>query len=307
MMIKLSKFNWILCFALPLFFMACGDDDTDPAPQSIVEIATSDDQFSTLVSALERVDLVSFLQENGPFTVFAPNNAAFTAANIDLSTLSDEELEEVLLYHMISGVKIDAASIQDGQTYATTAAKTGPGDNQLSLLIEKSNGAVSLNKTIKVSTADVEASNGVIHIIDNLLLPLDVVGHAQANDSFTELVTSLGNASLVSTLQGDGPFTVFAPLNSAFTAITSTTENLTTDQLSKVLLYHVVSGNNRKEDLSDGAVMSLNDETTFTVDVSEPVTITDAEGNTSEVVLPNVQATNGVIHVLNAVIIPGNL
>jgi len=309
-MIKLSKFNWILIFALPLFLMACGDDDdAEPEPQSIVEIAAADGQFSTLVAALTRVDLVSVLEGDGPFTVFAPTNAAFTASGVNLDNLSDEALTEVLLYHVL-GAKVNAADIADGQTYVTTAATTGPGDNQLSVLIEKENGNVSLNGAVNVTSADVEATNGVIHIVDDVILPLDVVGHASANSSFTSLVSTLGAASgdLVPTLQGAGPFTVFAPLNSAFDAISTTTATLDADQLSKVLLYHVVSGNVRSTDLSDGMmVTSLNSDVTFTVNIDGSVTLTDISGNTSTVVLTDVQATNGVIHVLDAVIIPDNL
>lgn len=309
-MMKFSKLSWIFILALPLFFAACGnDDDADPEPQSIVEIAAGDDQFSTLVDALTRVGLVSVLEGSGPFTVFAPTNDAFTASGVDLSALTDEQLTEVLLYHVL-GAEITSSAIQEGQTYTTTAANTAPGDNQLSLLIEKTGSAVQLNGSVNVTTADVDATNGVIHIIDDVLLPLDVVGHAIANSNFSSLVTTLGAASgdLVTTLQTAGPFTVFAPLNSAFDAISATTATLDADQLAKVLLYHVVSGNVRSTALSNGQVVeSLNDGLTFTVNIDGSVTITDANGGTSTVILTDVQGTNGVIHVLDAVIIPSNL
>lgn len=313
MMIKLSKFNWILFFALPLFFMACGSDDDTADPQSIVEIATGDDQFSTLVAALTRVNLVSVLEGDGPFTVFAPTNAAFTASGINIDNLSDAELTEVLLYHVLAA-NVPASAIAEGQTYATTATTTGPGDTQLSILIEKSAaGAVTLNGSVSVTTADVTATNGVIHIINDVLLPLDVVGHASANSNFTSLVTSLGTATgdLVATLQTDGPFTVFAPLNSAFDAVSTVTAGLDADQLAKVLLYHVASGNVRSSDLSNGMeVTSLNSDVKFTVNIDGSVTLTDVSTITegvSTVVLTDVQATNGVIHVLDAVIVPDNL
>ncbi|MFT5385176.1 MAG: transforming growth factor-beta-induced protein, partial [Saprospiraceae bacterium] len=284
MMMKFSKLSWIFILALPLFFAACGnDDDADPEPQSIVEIAAGDDQFSTLVDALTRVGLVSVLEGSGPFTVFAPTNDAFTASGVDLSALTDEQLTEVLLYHVL-GAEITSSAIQEGQTYTTTAANTAPGDNQLSLLIEKTGSAVQLNGSVNVTTADVDATNGVIHIIDDVLLPLDVVGHAIANSNFSSLVTTLGAASgdLVTTLQTAGPFTVFAPLNSAFDAISATTATLDADQLAKVLLYHVVSGNVRSTALSNGQVVeSLNDGLTFTVNIDGSVTITDANGGTS--------------------------
>lgn len=311
---KKSIFNlgWILLLALPLFFTACdNDDDTPeptPQPQNIVEIAAGDENFSTLVSALQRVNLVSVLEGDGPFTVFAPTNAAFSALGVDLNNISDEDLTEILLYHVL-GAEVPSSDIAAGQTYVTTAATTGPGGNQLSMLIEKSSTGVSINGNINVTTADIDATNGVIHVVDAVILPLDVVGHAAANSAFTELVGALGAASgdLVSVLQGDGPFTVFAPLNSAFEEISDVVATLNEDQLAKVLTYHVVAGNVRSGALTDGMEVATVNTETFTVNIGSTVTITDAGGNNSTVILTDVQATNGVIHVIDKVIIPNNL
>ena len=301
-----------LAFALIVPFTSCDDDSSDepPPPQSIVEIATSDAQFSTLVAALDRVGLVSVLEGSGPFTVFAPTDAAFQAAGVtDLNAFSDAELREILLYHVL-GAEVFSADIADGQTYVTTAAETGPGGTQLSMLIEKSASGVSINGAINVATADVDATNGVIHIIDNVILPLDVVGHAAANSNFTSLVSTLGAASgdLVNVLSGDGPFTVFAPLNSGFDAIANVTADLDADQLAAVLTYHVVGGNVVSNTLSDGlSVETINTENiTFNID-GGTVTITDTNGGVVTVVLTDVQATNGIIHVLDNVLIPTNL
>lgn len=303
--------NLFLAFALIVPFTSCSDDDstTTPEPQSIVEIAVSDSQFSTLVSALDRVGLVSVLEGNGPFTVFAPTNAAFQAAGIDLNALSDEALTEVLLYHVL-GAEVFSGDLADGQTYATTAATTGPGDTQLSILIEKSASGVKINNAANVITADVDATNGVIHIVDAVILPLDVVGHAAANSEFTSLVGALGAASgdLVTVLSGEGPFTVFAPVNSAFEAIAPVTAGLTAEQLAKVLTYHVVAGNVESSTLSDGlSVATVNGEN-ITVNINgSNVTITDTNGGTVTVVLTDVQATNGIIHVIDNVLIPTDL
>lgn len=311
----MKKFSFLHALVLALLFSvpftSCSDDeDTTPDPQSIVEIATSDDQFSTLVEALTRVDLVSVLEGDGPFTVFAPTNDAFTALGVDLSTISDEALSEILLYHVL-GANIASTDLQDGQTYATTAATTGPDANQLSVLIEKSTAGVKVNNAANVTTADVTATNGVIHIVDAVITPLDVVGHAAANSSFTSLVSTLGAASgdLVTVLSGDGPFTVFAPVNSAFDAIASTTAGLDADQLAKVLTYHVASGNVRSDALSNGMMVeTVNGGETFTVNIDgSTVTLTDSNGDAATVLLTDVQATNGVIHVLDSVIIPSNL
>jgi transforming growth factor-beta-induced protein len=308
---KLLKLSWIFFLALPLFITSCDDDDTtDPEPQSIVEIASDDAQFSDLVTALDRAGLVSTLEGTGPFTVFAPTNAAFAAAGIDVNTIDVNVLTEVLLYHVL-GADIASTDLGEGQTYASTAAAAGPNGTQLSVLIEKSGNSVKLNNAVDVTTADVDASNGTIHIINGVLLPLDVVGHASANSNFTELVGALGAASgdLVATLQTDGPFTVFAPLNSAFADIQSTVDGLDADQLSKVLLYHVAAGNVTSDLVTDGmTVTSLNNDITFTANVSDGVvTLTDVSGNVATVVLTDVQGTNGVIHVIDKVIIPNNL
>ncbi|MFK8009786.1 MAG: fasciclin domain-containing protein, partial [Saprospiraceae bacterium] len=205
-----------------------------------------------------------------------------------------------------------SGDLAEGQTYASTASTYGPAGTQLSILIEKNSaGNVVINGTTNVSTADVDATNGVIHIVDEVLMPLDIVGHASVNSNFTSLVGALAAADgdLVNVLKGDGPFTVFAPLNSAFAAIQSTVDDLTTEQLSKVLTYHVASGNNRSDTLSDGMeVPTVNTPEKFTVNISGGVvTLTDANGDTSKVLLTDVQAKNGVIHVLESVIIPGNL
>ena len=308
-----SIFGFLLVGILTFGFIACEKEpvEPDPEPQSIAQIAAGDEQFSTLVSALERVGLVSVLDNPGNFTVFAPTNAAFQALGVDLSTLSDEALTEILLYHVLGG-KVASTDLQTGQTYATTAAETGPGNTQLSILIEKNaSGNVTINGSAKVTAADVEATNGVIHIVDGVLLPLDVVGHASANSNFTQLVGALGaaNGDLVSTLQGDGPWTVFAPLNSAFETIAGTVATLSADQIASVLTYHVVAGANVvSSDLTDGMTVKTVQGEEFTVNIDgSNVTITDANGNSANVVLTDVQATNGVIHVLDAVIIPVNL
>jgi transforming growth factor-beta-induced protein len=306
-------FGFLLVGVLSFGFIACGEDETvdpQPEPQSIAEIAAGDEQFSTLVSALERVNLVSVLDDPGNFTVFAPTNAAFQALGVDLNTLSDEALTGILLYHVLGG-KVASTDLQNGQTYATTASETGPGDTQLSILIEKDASGVTVNGAAKVTTADVEATNGVIHIVDAVIMPLDVVGHAAANSNFSELVGALGaaNGDLVNVLSGDGPFTVFAPLNSAFAAISGTVAGLDADQLASVLTYHVVAGANVVSgSLTNGQVVTTVQGEDFTINIDgSNVSITDATGGTSNVVLANVQATNGVIHVLDAVIIPTNL
>ncbi len=305
----MKMYSSILMLALSLlFFSACDKDDeaTPDTTNTIIDVALADPQFSTLVSALERTNLVSTLQNNGPFTVFAPTNAAFVQLGVDLSTISDRELTDILLYHVLGG-QINSTDLAEGQTYATTASSTGPNANQLSILIERTPSGVTLNGDAMVLSADVEADNGVIHVIDKVLTPLDIIGHTSANSNFTSLVSALSNApgELVNVLSGTGPFTLFAPLHSAFEAIAGTVAGLTPEQLATVLTYHVIGGSNvRSTDFTDNMVVEAVNGQAFTISLGNGARITDQMGQTSEIILTDVQATNGVIHVLEKVLIP---
>ncbi len=292
-------------FILTIFagFQSCGDDEEVIEEKNIVGTATDDGRFTTLVAALSRTGLASTLEGDGPFTVFAPTDAAFTALGVNLDDLSDDELSGILLYHVF-GASIESKDLAEGQTYATTANTNGPGDKQLSILIEKTGTAVKLNNIANVTTADVAATNGIIHVVDAVLMPLDVVGHASANTSFTDLVGAVSSAGLVETLSGDGPFTVFAPVNSAFEDIALVVAGLTTEELSDILTYHVAAGNVVSEDLTDGMEVPTLNTGKFTVTLGDPVTITDASGATATVLLTDVQGTNGVIHVIDKVLLP---
>ena len=315
----MTKLNWLYAFAFVLVgslaFTACNNEDEemmeepDPEPQSIVDIVAGDDNFSDLAAALTRVDLIATLEGDGPFTVFAPDNDAFAASGIDVDAATDEELTDILLYHVL-GANIKSTDLTDNaQTYASTASTAGAEGTQVSLLAERAGSAVTLNGTINVKDADIEAENGTIHVIDNVLQPVDIVGAAIANSQFTTLVGALQDAEgdLVTALQADGPLTVFAPLNSAFAEIEDTVAGLDESQLASVLTYHVANGNVLSTQLTDGMMVETLQGEMFTVNLGETVTLTDANGGTSTVVLTDVQTTNGVIHVLDAVIIPTNL
>ncbi len=300
----MKKLSLMLLLLFGLFLTSCGDEDEpEVETNTIVDIAVGDAQFSTLVAALQRVDLVSTLQGDGPFTVFAPTNQAFDDLGVDLATISDADLTNILLYHVLGG-EVRSTDLADGQTYASTASTASPSGSGLSVLIEKGSG-VSLNGSANVTTADVIADNGVIHVIDSVITPLDVVGHAAANNNFTSLVSALGSApgDLVSVLSGDGPFTVFAPVNSAFDDISGVVAGLSGDQLATILTYHVVAGANvMSTDLTEGNVGTVAGQN-IGVDLSNGVQIQDATGASSTVILADVQATNGVIHVLDRVLI----
>lgn len=305
---KISRILFLLLIAVAGVTTSCSDDDDDaPAmPKDIATTAASDPQFSTLVAALTKANLVSVLQGDGPFTVFAPTNAAFNALLSDLGVsslndLSAEALTPILLNHVVPG-SFKSSDLETG--YVKTANASGPDDNAIDLLIEVG-GGVKLNKTINVTTADVQASNGIIHVIDKVILPTDVVDIAVNNANFTSLVGALSAASgdLVNVLKGDGPFTVFAPTNAAFDEIADVAAQLSEDELAEVLKYHVVSGNVLSSDLTNGMVVNTL-AGTFTVNISgSSVTLTDESGATVNVIATNVQGTNGVVHVIDKVLL----
>ncbi|MEM6397231.1 MAG: fasciclin domain-containing protein [Bacteroidota bacterium] len=314
---KLSFLSWALIGLMFVGFSACDDDDdnNEPELQTVTQTAVADAQFSTLVTLLERVDLdVTLNNANGTFTVFAPTNQAFQDANIDPTMLNDDELAEILNYHVINGAEIASTDLIEGQTYAPSNALTGPGDNALSLLVERSGTDVTVNGTADVVAADVRATNGVIHAIDDVLMPLDIVGHASANSNLSALVGQVVRqdvpGNIPDVLTNTNPITVFAPLNSAFMDIEDTVNGLMPAQIATVLTYHVITGlNARSEGLSNGQVVpTANVGQSITVNkVGEDVSIEDSTMTPANVELPNIQATNGVIHVLDKVLIPSNL
>ena len=279
-------------------------DFTLTAPVELVDIptvATNTGIHTALVAALTHADLVTTLQGDGPFTVFAPTDDAFAAAGIDLSTFDtpeeNETLVDILLYHVLEGA-VPSSAVTDGLTVTMfngdEATFTG-GFVGADLLIEDA----------IITGADVQASNGIIHVIDSVLsLPPDIVEAAQNTGVHDSLVAALTQANLVATLQGDGPFTVFAPTNDAFTAAGIDLSTFDTDDeiaaLSNILTYHVVSGSVMSSDLTDGmSANALNgDSLTFTVN-SDGVMVNDAN-----VTLADYKVTNGVIHIIDKVLMP---
>lgn len=278
------------------------------AEGDIVDVAAGIDDFSILVSALQKAELVEALQADGPFTVFAPTNQAFTdllnELNITAEQLLDHpQLKEVLLYHVVSG-KVMSTDLSNGMTPATLQGENISVDLMSGVMINKS----------KVTSADVSATNGVIHVIDKVLVPSsfkleqpkDIVDIALGNEDFSMLVALLQKADLVSTLQGDGPFTVFAPTNQAFEdlvkALNITPEELMAQpDLAKVLLYHVVPGKVMSGDLSDGMMAATVNGNSLKIDLSNGVMI-----NESKVTTADLEASNGVVHVIDKILVPAD-
>jgi len=275
---------------------ATADGGTAGAPaaglKDIVDTAVAAGSFKQLASALTTAGLVDALKGKGPFTVFAPTDDAFDAFEAEnpgvLAGLSKAELTAVLTYHVVSGAAVESGALKDEQVFVTL--------NGSPVLIDTT-GGVKVSDA-EVTTADVKASNGVIHVIDKIILPPadDIVETAIAAGMFTKLAGALTAADLVTTLKGDGPFTVFAPTDAAFGKLSAVP---TGDALKDVLLYHVVSGAVGSGDLEAGSVSTLLDGKSLTVSLTGGVKINDAK-----VTSANIIAKNGVIHVVDTVLVP---
>jgi transforming growth factor-beta-induced protein len=276
-------------------------DELTSAPQTIVDIAAADGRFTTLVQAVQAAGLADTLSGPGPFTVFAPTDEAF--AGLPEGTLegllaNPDSLREILLYHVVEGkvMAADAAGLEEAQTVSGQA-----------LRISAEDGQVMINDS-QVILPDIEASNGVIHVIDSVLLPegqATLVDAAVADGRFTTLATAIEAAGLVETLQGEGPFTVFAPTDEAFAKLPAGTldellkpENA--EQLRNLLLYHVVEGKvmaadvaalEEAETLSGGSIQISAE--------GDGVLINDAN-----IVTADLETSNGVIHVIDSVLMP---
>ena len=304
-----------IAMVLLLTFAACSDDDDNneiiPTQPNIVELAIATPELSSLVAALTAADLVDALNGDGPFTVLAPTNEAFAtflAAN-GFATLDDvpvELLTQVLLNHVISGNLTSTDLVTAGSGYSNTLASGAGNDTSMSIYFNTSNG-VMFNGTSTVSQADIAASNGVIHIVDAVIGLPTVVTFAAADPTFSTLVTALTvltpATNFVEILQGEGPFTVFAPTDEAFSALPAIPDE---EPLTQILLYHVVAGNIASANLTNPgnttAVTLQGEEITVTM---PEATITDADGNTDiGIIAVDVQAVNGVIHVINKVMLP---
>ena len=277
----------------------------------IVDTAVADGRFTTLVTAVTAAGLVDTLKGAGPFTVFAPTDEAF--AKLPAGTVENllkpenlETLKNVLLYHVVAGNVMAADVVTlDGKTADTVAGSA--------VNISVKDGNVFLNETVQVIITDIVTSNGVIHVIDAVLLPpaklADIVDTAVADGRFTTLVAAVTAAELVDTLKGEGPFTVFAPTDEAFAKLPAgTVENLlkpeNLETLKNVLLYHVVSGKVMAAD-----VVTLDGKMADTAFAGKSIAISVKDGKVYlnknvQVIITDIETTNGVIHVIDTVLLP---
>jgi uncharacterized surface protein with fasciclin (FAS1) repeats len=303
------RFRTLLAACTVALVAACGGND-DKGP-NIVEIAAANPNFSILVEAVTAAGLVDELSGPGPLTVFAPTNDAFALLLTELGItkaelLADEELlTQVLTYHVLAA-KVVAADVPLGKAISTVQGDIFKIDSVSADLIITD----GRNRTSKIIATDVMASNGVIHAIDKVLLPADkniVETALAAAPEFSILVEAVIAANLQGVLSGPGPLTVFAPTNAAFAALLTElgltkAQLLASPLLADVLKYHVVAGRVLKADVPVGAPITTVETGTFTVDAT--LAITDERARKSNIVATDVLASNGVIHVIDKVILP---
>ena len=269
--------------------------------KNIVETAVGAGQFNTLAAALEAAGLALALQAKGPFTVFAPTDEAF--AQIPEKTLQSllkpenkAALTRILTHHVVPG-RVAAADV--------IKLKNADALNGQRLPIHATDAGVTVAGSRVVKT-DIHCSNGIIHVIDSVMMPatLDIIETATKAGSFNTLAAALKAGGLIEALQGEGPFTVFAPTDGAFAALAEgTVESLLEPQnkhkLVAILEYHVVQGRVYSDQLENGGVPTLQG-SNIHVELSDR----GAFINQSRVTTADIQTTNGVIHVIDKVLLP---
>lgn len=298
--------------ALATALTGCGGSDDDPVP-NIAEVA-KEQGFNTLLTASTKAGIAGTLTDtNAQLTVFAPTDQAFTdlakrlgfadgTAMVD--ALPSGALQSILTYHVLGTKKLAADLSAAGATQATAYSFAGA---PARLAFDFTGGVKITDAALTVATVvtpNVPASNGVIHVIDKVLVPpgvLNIVQMAQANPLFSSLVNAVVAADLQATLSGSGPFTVFAPTNAAFGAAP---QNLTVPQLRTVLTYHVLAGQVLSTQIPFGPPVPTVAGQNLVFAAGTPPAIRDTTAALANIVAVDVRASNGVIHVIDKVLIP---
>jgi transforming growth factor-beta-induced protein len=275
---------------------------------SISETFMFDNDYTILTEALRTANLLNTVSTTQGLTLFAPSNDAFVAAGItSLDGLDAAALSPILLYHVLGAKVLSSELPADG--VATTLS-----DNQNIYLGYLTN-SVLINGLTQITEVDIEKSNGVVHKINRTLVPpapnvIDIaVALSQAeNPEFTVLVsllTSPAYSGITQAIIDSDNITVFAPTDAAFAEISATIATLTEEQISDVLLYHAVGARVFSTDLSDGQVVGMLNTQDITVNIgTDGVSLTDTTAEAANVVEVNIQGSNGVIHVIDKVLIP---
>ena len=327
------KFILVAIIAFTSFVStSCSSDDDStpaPAPQTIAQIAQGNANLSILVEALSKADLVTTLNSAGTYTVFAPDNASFTAAGITSAFIAAQTtpdqiaaLRNVLLNHVLA-TKFTAAQLTTGykKTLATPAVPAGDASGKIDMFVSNNADGVILNSASEVSTPNITASNGIIHVVDAVISLPSIVTFVGSDPNLSSLYTAVTRldqapAGFVGLLSGEAssPFTVFAPTNAAFTTYTGEAGNAASDltgaNLTKILKYHVVAGQNYKSTTlvatTDPILTYLDPQTiSIVTELSTGTKIKDQNNRlTAFSTVVDVQANNGIIHQITNVLKP---
>ena len=309
----ISRTSLFLLLSAPVVLISCDKDDDNATSNTITDIVVANGDFSTLEAAVVRANLQTTLSGSGPFTVFAPDNAAFSAAGITtsvLNSLSPAQVQSILLYHTL-GSRVNAANVPAGPNAKVTTAS---GD---SVFVTRDARGVFVNG-VQVTSADISADNGVIHRIGRVLNPPvgNIVETAVASglDSLVKAVTRAttaagGDPTLAGTL-GSATLTVFAPTNAAFTQLLGALSLTDINQipigtLLAVLRYHVVGGRAFSSDLTNGNLAMLaGGNTTVSLAAGATIRGNGNGGNASNITATNIVCRNGVVHLIDRVLLP---
>lgn len=322
--LKLLKYIVILTVCCKI--TSCKDEDdniiTPPITQNVWEIAKSDPNLSVFVTALEKVGLVDTLQNEGTYTVLAPNNNAFDLLYNSLEVTGLEELDTttlkaILNYHMIPNTKSSTSRLSsgDGAGYLTTMA-TGTTSKPVSLYYNATSGA-KFNEIASIISGNEnqKATNGILHEIDAVLHIPTVLELAEANPNLSNFFAAITRTDQAATLAllndtANAPITIFAPQNTAFDTWLNTMDETgeisitTVDSalLSETLAYHTITlSNTTSALLNDGVITTLGGSITTT---QTPATLTDANGTVATITTADIQATDGVLHIIDTVLLP---
>lgn len=309
---KTKKIFGLIAVCMLSIITGCSKkNDNMTSNQSIAVLVSSNANLSLLKAAIVRAGLTETLSGSGTFTVFAPDNDAFAAAGLGsedkINAVAVTTLKNILLYH-VSGQVYDSGSIATGTTEITTAL-------QAKAYVSRNTNGVFVNGAF-VKQADIRASNGVVHIINKVLMPPpgNLVATAQANANLTFLVAavvraSAGNTNVAQVLAGNGPYTVFAPTNAAFQAAGFASINAiqTADPntLANILTYHVIAARVLSTDLVDGAMPQTLNGGKVTISLSGGAKVKGNKNSTAaNITAADVISTNGVVHVIDQVLLP---
>lgn len=311
--LKIVKKSAMILSVAAVLFCACKKDKNEMSEEkTITSIVVSNNNFSLLKTALIQAGLTDVLSGKGPFTVFAPTNAAFVAAGLDteakIKAVPLETLKKILLYHVLGQKVLSSAIPMASNTPVKTVA-------DVDVFVTKNASGVFVNGS-SVTQADLSASNGVIHVINSVLMPPsgNIVQIAQENPNFSFLAAavlraSAGSTNVAQVLSGTGPLTVFAPTNQAF--INAGFANIAAIQaadpatLTSILTYHVVQGRIFSSDLTEGVKPATLNSATVSITLSGGAKVKGNKNATAAVISPaNLVTTNGVIHVIDQVLLP---